>query len=196
MDDHGARADGNGRRVEHEVTLKVYAALIRLNMNRNPQPTPQRSCPKAIHDASRDVIILSGIALFGGAMGFVNTSPPMGEMGHFVHDFAFVLAVMSAWGVATGIGLGRAWRWAWISMLVFGGLLTTVGVLLAVPFLFMPAGGAGWWEALALRGLGLLFFLAGAVVGIRWFVFFTRENVKAYFRRSRNVSTSSFIRQA
>ena len=77
-------------------------------MNHNPQPTPQRSCPKAIQDAGRDVIILSGIALLGGAMGFVNTSPPTGEMGRFTHDFALVLAVMSAWGVATGIGLGRA----------------------------------------------------------------------------------------
>jgi hypothetical protein len=196
VDDHGARADGNGRRVEREVILEITTAPIRLNMKHNPQTRPGRNCPKAIKDAGRDVIILSGIGLLGGVMGFVNSSPPMGEMGHFMHDFTLALAAMSAWGVATGIGLGRAWRWAWISMLMFGGLLTMIGILLALPFLFIPGGGVAWWEALALRGVGFLFFLVGAAIGVRWFVFFTRENVKAYFRRSRNTPAASPIRQA
>ena len=128
-----------------------------------------------------EVIVLSGIALFGSAMTFANSIPPMGELGHFTHDSCLLMIPVSAWGVATGIGLRRAWRWARISMLVFGGLLAIVGTLLTLPMLFMPGGGMVWWAVLALRVFGVLLFLTPAVIGARWFGFFMRSNVKAYF---------------
>lgn len=119
----------------------------------------------------------------------------MGEMGHFMHDFALLMAAMSAWGLATGIGLGRAWRWAWVSMLVFGGLLALICPFLALPFLLV-AGGGVWWEVLAMRAVGVMFFLAGAAIGVRWFRFFMRDNVMTYFWPSRKTARPSPVRPA
>lgn len=115
----------------------------------------------------------------------------MGEMGHFDHAVTLVMVPLSVWGVATGFGLKRAWRWAWISMLVFGGLLAIIGTLLAVPFLRMPGRGGVWWNVLAIRMVGVLLFLVSAAIGGRWFVFFMRDNVRAYFNASHKVPTAS-----
>lgn len=136
---------------------------------------------REVKNVGAQVIALSGIALFGSAMTFANSTPPMGELGHFTHDSCLFMIPVSAWGVATGIGLRRAWRWARISMLVFGGLLVLVGTILTLPMLFMPGGGIAWWAVLALRVFGVLLFLTPAVIGARWFRFFLRSNVKAFF---------------
>jgi hypothetical protein len=125
------------------------------------------------------VIALSGFTLLVSLSLFAN-SPPMGEMGHFMHDSTMVMGPMFLWGVATGIGLMRSWRWARISMLVFGGLLATSCTLLMVGCLLMPGGGM-----LALRMLFVLLSLVPAAIGVRWFRFFQRSNVKSYFGISR-----------
>jgi hypothetical protein len=101
-----------------------------------------------------------------------------------------VMVPVSLWGVVTGIGLMRAWRWARISMLVFGGLLTAICTLLMVGYLLMPGGGMAWWSVLALRVLIVLLSLVPAVIGVRWFRFFLRSNVKSYFGISRTTSTT------
>jgi len=145
----------------------------------------EADCFKEIHTLSRQVIALSALTFASSLITFLNTSPPMGELGHFTHDFTLVLMSSSAWGLATGIGLRRAWRWAWISMLVFGALLAGVGVLLALPFLLMPGGGSLWWDVLAGRMVGALFFFVAAFIGVRWFTFLTQDRVRAYFRVSR-----------
>ena len=150
-------------------------------INRNPQRKVQADCSREIRDTGMSVIALSGVALFGNLMLFANTNPPMGEMGHFMHDSAMVCLPVSLWGVATGIGLMRAWRWAWISMVVFGSLLATSCTLLTVHFLLMPGGGMVWWGVLALRVLFVLLFLVPVAIGVRWFRFFLRNNVKSYF---------------
>ena len=148
----------------------------------SPEPdsiqSAQVKCVKEIRTTGAQVSVLSAITLFGGVMTYVNTSPPMGELGHFTHAFAPVLAVMSLWGVAAGIGLRRAYRWAWISMLVFGGFLTAICALLLVPFLLMPGGG---WDAWLGRVVSALVFLPLAGIGLWWFTFFLRANVKSYF---------------
>jgi hypothetical protein len=133
---------------------------------------------KEIRNTGLQVTVLSGVTLFGGVMSYLNTSPPMGELGHFTHGFAPVLTAMSIWGLATGIGLRRAYRWAWISMLVFGGLLTATCTLLIVPYLLMPGGGVSSWLA---RVASVLYFLPPAAIGLWWFTFFLRANVKSYF---------------
>jgi len=92
---------------------------------------------------------------------------------------------MSAWGVATGMGLKRAWRWAWISMLVFGAVLSLIGTLGTVPVLLMPGAGVGGLNLIAMRAIGVLLFLTPAAIGVRWFTFFMSGNVKAYFGVSR-----------
>jgi hypothetical protein len=112
----------------------------------------------------------------------------MGELGNFTHAFAPVLAALSLWGVATGIGLRRAYRWAWISMLVFGGLVTAACTLLIVPYLLMPGGGGSSWLA---RVVSVLYFLPPAAMGHWWFTFFLRANVKSHFGIPRKVTEAS-----
>lgn len=43
-------------------------------------------------------------------------------MGDFTYVSFRVLVCFAVWGLATGIGLWCKWRWARISMLVFGGI--------------------------------------------------------------------------
>lgn len=142
-----------------------------------------RDCSSEIRDIGMQVTVLSGVTLFVGLMAFANTNPPMGEMGHSMHDSTMVMVPMSLWGVATGIGLMRAWRWAWISMLVFGGLLVTPCTLIMVGFSLMPGEDMVW------RALFVLLSLVPAAIGVRWFRFFLRSNVKSYFGISRKADS-------
>jgi hypothetical protein len=109
----------------------------------------------------------------------------MGGMGHFSHDiFAPLLLCLALWGIATGVGFLRAWRWARVSMLVFGSVLATFGVFMAVPFLVLPWAGLVWWEVLGRGIVGLLFLLVPVAIMIRWYIYFSRNDVRAYFTRS------------
>lgn len=146
----------------------------------DPMRRAQAKCVKQVRDVGISVIALSGFALLVSLSLFAN-SPPMGELGHFMHDSAMVTGPMSLWGVATGIGLMRAWRWARISMLLFGGLVVSFCALMMVGDLLMPGGGMVWWGILALRALFVLLSLAPAAIGVQWFRFFLRSNVKSYF---------------
>jgi len=151
----------------------------------------QEACFKEIKGLTWQVIVLSAIALLMSLVGYIQFSPPMGGLGHFAHDiFAPVLFCMAVWGLATGIGLLRASRWAWISMLIFGGLLTTACALLSLPFFLMPGGGSEWGNVVATRAVGVLLFLVPAAIGARWFRFFLRDNVKFYFQPSRKTPTA------
>lgn len=148
-------------------------------MDCNPQPKAESDCSKEIKKVGELVI---GVTLFFGFGGFMQIgSRPLGGLGHFMHDFGVFCVCLTPWGLATGIGLLRAWRWARISILVFSGLLAAAGALLAVPPLFMPIGDAGWREALFPKVIGVLFGLIPAAIGARWLVYFTRNNVKAHF---------------
>src|SRR6266853_1160845 len=84
-------------------------------------------------------IIFNAFAVFG-IFSFEAQSGGHGEMGRFYHDNMVWTLLLAGWGLATGIGLLRAWRWARISALIFSGLLSVVGVLGIVAFLVMPAG--------------------------------------------------------
>ena len=150
----------------------------------------QSDVPRQIKDQGQLVIILSAIALFGNVMMYSNTSPPMGELGHFTNAFSLLMVPLSVLGLATGIGLRRAWSWARLSMLVFGCILAIMGTLLAVPLLLMPSGGGVWWTVSVLKVSGALMFLVPAVAGVRWFRFFTQDRVRAYFHVSRKSPTA------
>jgi hypothetical protein len=154
----------------------------------DPIQRAQVQSVKEIRNTGLRAAVFSGFTLFGSVMSYVNTTPPMGELGHFTHAVAPVLAAMSLWGVATGIGLRRAYRWAWISMLVFGGLLTAFCTLPVVGLLM--SGGVDANSLLG-RVIGVLMFLPLAGIGVWWFTFFLRANVKSYFGIPRKAPEAS-----
>ena len=157
-------------------------------MDWNPQP-------KAVSDCSREVkrlgTLVIVVTLFSGFGGFMTVGvPAMGELGHFMHDFGVFVLFLTPWGLTTGIGLLRAWRWARISMLVFSGLLAAFGALMFMSYLLMPIGDAAWREALVLKLVGLLFGLIPAAIGVRWLIYFRRSNVKDHFQTPRKAPTA------
>ena len=168
----------NCKRINAEAAKRVGSP------ESDPIQRAQAKRVKEIRDIGMSVIALSGFTLLVSLSLFAN-SPVMGELGHVQHDSAMVMVPMSLWGVVTGIGLMRAWRWARISMLAFGGLLTAICTLLIVGYLLMPGGGMAWWSVLALRVLFVLLSLVPAAIGVRWFRFFLRSNVKSCFGVSR-----------
>ena len=132
-----------------------------------------------------------GASLLGTLMTLLSVLqmgyPPMGEIGNFVYDSSFVLIPMFRWGVATGIGLTRAWRWSRISMLIFGGLLMLFSAIPGFAFLLTGRDGLPWWAVAVVKVIGLLFLIAPALVG-RWYWYFVGEEARAYFRVGRKVT--------
>jgi len=106
-----------------------------------------------------------------------------GEMANFYADSMVWTFPVAGWGLATGIGLLRAWRWARISTLIFSAPLAAFGVLETVASLRMPGDvDTPRWELIMFKtGLTLLDLIPIAA-GIAWLVFFTRKDVKAYFQ--------------
>jgi hypothetical protein len=149
-------------------------------MDRNLQPMVKPDCSKKLKDTGVFVIVGSGLALFAGSTYF--NMPRMGELGNFAHDISPLVLCMGAWGLATGIGLLRAWRWARISMLVFSSLLAVCGALGVVVFLFTPNGGMSGWPLFLLKVGTLSVNVIPVAIGLRWFIYFTRNNVKAHFQ--------------
>ena len=121
-----------------------------------------------------------------GLLMFEYQSGGHGEMGSFYHSNMIGFLGFAAWGVGTGTGLLRAWRWARISTLIFSGLLAAFGLLGVVAFLRMPAGNISGGMLLAARILPTLFFLIPIVIAYRWLVFFSRKEVQTYFGAGRN----------
>lgn len=103
-------------------------------------------------------------------------------MGSFYHDNMVWTLLFACWGLATGIGLLRAWRWARISTLIFSGLLAAFGILGIVAFLLTPGEGVSGWTLMILSTASTLLFVIPIAVGLRWLLFFTRKEVKAYFQ--------------
>jgi hypothetical protein len=107
-----------------------------------------------------------------------------GEMGSFYYHNTLWILLFGGWGLATGIGLLRAWRWARISTLIFSGLLAAFGILGVGAFLRMPGGSISNGDMI-LRIVLTLLFLIPIALGLWWLVFFTRKDVKAYFQAVR-----------
>ena len=158
-------------------------------------PTPQLGRAKDsapnIKRIGRTVIGASLFVIFMTLVGLVQMGfPPMGDIGHFAFDSSFVLIPMALWGVATGIGLTRAWRWSRISMLIFGGLLALFCAAPALGFLLMQRGGFGWLQIAGLRAIGLLFLIPSALV-VRWHLYFISDDARAYFHGKQITATSA-----
>jgi len=119
--------------------------------------------------------------------------PAMGGLGRFMHDMAIVLFPMSAWGIATGIGLMRFWPWSRVSILVFSTLLAAVSTLAVIVFLSMPNGNIdkSIWELLLWKTFVVSQLLIPAGIGVRWFMYFRRDSVRTHFHTSRTDQTAS-----
>jgi hypothetical protein len=126
-------------------------------------------------------IICNAFAVFA-IFSFESQSGGHGEMGRFYHDNMAWTLLFSGWGLATGIGLLRAWRWARVSALIFSGLLAAFGILGIVIFVLMPGGDVSGRTLILLRTASTLPLLIPIAVGLRWLFFFNRKEVKAYFQ--------------
>ena len=89
------------------------------------------------------VIVLSALTMIVElgtalqALGLLGPKPTMHEMSAFAYGSAPGSVLYGALGIATGIGLLRAWRWARVSMLVFGSLIIAFGTIVGVGFVVL-----------------------------------------------------------
>ena len=153
-------------------------------MSLSPPIATTPDCSAKVKLTGRLAIGCNAFTMFGILL-FDYQSGGHGEMGSFYRANMLWILLLSGWGVATGIGLLRAWRWARISTLIFSALLAALGVLAVVALLRMPAGDVSGWQLLMLRAVAVFFFLSPAAVGTWWLVFFNRKEVRAYFRAAR-----------
>ncbi len=150
-------------------------------MRRRSQP---KDCSGKIQEIGRQVTAARAVILDLSLLRLIQAGdPPVGELSHFLHDSALVVVPFCGWGLASGIGLTRAWPWARISMLVFGGLLALVSAVPAAALLIRPGGGLASVQAWELRAVGLLFLVAPLLI-VRGFLFFLRPEAKACFQAS------------
>lgn len=149
------------------------------------------------------LLIAGGIFLsFGALMGalgqwMIRSMPlpnmPKTEVPLAPIIFVFVWeGLLAAWAIITAIGIFRLRRWAWISMLVFSGVMTAfatfgvIGMAAAMPLMkAMPPtpGLPPNFETIALLGvMGTLAVPLGC--GIWWLILFTRKSVRLQFHGS------------
>lgn len=119
-------------------------------------------------------LIGCGVALAAGIIGLV--APNVDR------SISIVFIVAGAWGMATGIGILRRWRWARISVLIFAGLIAYEGANFApvLAFIRTPVRRG----ALPLEEPRLLLFCIGigvAAVGIWWIALFSGKRSKEFF---------------
>jgi hypothetical protein len=153
-------------------------------MRRNPAMKGTVDCSEKVKLAGLLAVAGNAFAVFGIFL-YEYQSGGHGEMGSFYHENMVWTLLFAGWGLATGIGLLRAWRWARISTLIFSGLLAAFGILGVVAFLRMPGGSISGGQLMIFRTASTLLFLIPIAVGLRWLVFFTRKDVKAYFQAGR-----------
>jgi hypothetical protein len=165
-----------------------------MQMGAAPQLRLQTGSAK-IRNIGRTVIgaSLLGIVMTLLAVRQMGYPLPMGEIGRFVYDSSFILIPMFLWGVATGIGLKRAWRWSRFSMLLFGGLLALFSAIPGFAFLLTKQEGFAWWAIVLVKLFGLLFLIPSAMVG-RWFWYFVGEEARDYFHPARKIANPAMER--
>jgi hypothetical protein len=150
----------------------------------NPPINTSVDCAAKVKGLGAFAVVANGFTLFAVLM-FDYQSGGHGEMGSFYHENMLWILLFTGWGLATGVGLLRAWRWARISTLIFSGLLAALGILAAVAFLRTPGSDLSGWQLLLSMAVVTLLFLSPTAVGIWLLRLFTRKEVKAYFQAVR-----------
>lgn len=150
-------------------------------MDRNSRLKAESDCSQKVKKLGWELFACSVFALLSGLISIGNLGNE-GEIGRFAHAMIPVFLCMVAWALATGIGLLRSWRWARISMLIFSSFPIVLGILIAVGLLLLPKGDMSRLNVLVLKAVAVPLDLIPIAIGIRWFNYFRRDNVKAYFR--------------
>jgi len=134
--------------------------------------------------------LLMSVATVVGGIYLLRRPPSSAEIGpipnlNFSLGIALVLySALSAWGIATGIGVLKLRPWARASVLVFGALMlftsifSVLGLALIGPMLPVRAGSpppAAVWRVL----LGVM--AIPALVGAWWLVYFNLRSVREQF---------------
>ena len=133
--------------------------------------------PARITWAAALLLFASGIALALGIFAF------------FVPDadraVSIVVTVGGVWGLVTGTGLLRLWRWARMSAVITGGLSTFVGLTLIpmIPFLQIPVPNDLQGQ-LRMKVVLIIVFLFFAVIGFWWAYLLSSSTIKELFGSS------------
>jgi hypothetical protein len=105
------------------------------------------------------------------------------EMREFFYLSSFVCLFFGMWGLATGIGLHKRWRWARVSMLFFSGLVICIcalGVVMAVS-MARDGSGSSTGEVIAVSAVLLATFLTPLGLGLWCVVYLRSAAVKELF---------------
>lgn len=140
-------------------------------------------CSKKLKDLGSFVLATS---VFGLCVGMLmNSTRPVGGFGRFSHATSWVWICCGGWGLATGIGLLRKWRWARISMLVFGAIVAVIGSFMFLVILVAPLRDPRGWtlELIVGKVLLLAILFIPPFVGVRWCMYFTQRRVKSHFHK-------------
>lgn len=131
------------------------------------------------------VVYFRRLPVFQGRPG-----PPPGV---FIDVFLFlgaIFLIVAVWAAATLYGLLKLRSWARYSIVVIGGLLTSVGGVLIVGCVFLalapptveaPLGTLPRSMMQAIFAIESLFYAAVAALGIWWLVYFNLRNTKVFF---------------
>ena len=104
-----------------------------------------------------------------------------------------MFVLVSAWSIATTIGVFRLRQWARVSILVIGGCMALFGgisMIIFVAMMFVPLPGQAYASSpqepamVVMRvifGVFVLFYAAMAGVGVWWLVYFSRKKARAAF---------------
>jgi hypothetical protein len=138
-------------------------------------------CSKKLKDLGGFVTIVSVFAICVGLL--MSRNPAAAGLGRFMYVTSWVWISFGGWGVITGIGILRKWRWARISMLVFCGILVFIGGFMFLVMLVLPSRDPNGWTRELIFGKALIVAITfiPPFVGFRWCIYFTRKSVKAYF---------------
>lgn len=150
-------------------------------VDRRHQPKALPDCSKKIKKLGWELFTCSVLAVLSGMISIGNLGTE-GEIGRFAHAAIPVFLCVVTWGLATGIGLLRSWRWARISMLLFSSLPILLGILMAGGFLLLPRGDLSGWSLFLLKTFALVLTVIPIAIGLRWLSYFSQDSVKAHFR--------------
>jgi hypothetical protein len=174
--------------------LFVWPAFLMVRRHNRTIPASLEVGPDSFQRVKNigKLVIGASLCTMLAALNLV-AGPAMGGFGRFAHDMSIVWLPMSVWGIATGIGLLRSWPWSRVSILVFSTLLAAVSMLGVIVFLSMPRGNLDMsiWELFLFKTFVVSQLLIPAVIGVRWVMYFRRDNVRAHFHTSRTAQTAS-----
>jgi len=148
-------------------------------MERNRRVNAASNCGQKVKKLGWELIACCVLVLLCATISIRNI-PNEGEFGRGEHAMIPLFLCVIAWGFSTGIGLLRAWRWARISMLVFCSFPIVFGILPAAALVSLPKGDV----SLPLKAVVVSVCLIPVVIGVRWFNYFRRADVKSYFQAS------------